>query len=113
MAIKVLTAGNSFGMVFMAFGLAGGLFSITDFYNFRGRFRTVNYWQLVHLQRMTGAFIASATAFLVVNTNTLSGEIPSFIAWLLPSAILVPMIFIWNKKFAIESSAEIVEEKES
>jgi len=104
MAIKVLTAGNSFGMVFLAFGLAGGLFSITDFYNFRGKFRSVNYWQLVHLQRMTGAFIASATAFLVVNTNSLTGVIPSFVAWLLPSAVLVPMIFIWNKRYAIEKN---------
>ena len=105
MGIRVLLAGNSFGIVFLAFGFAGGLFSITDFANFRGKFRSKNFWQLVHLQRMTGAFIASATAFLVVNTTDLTGVIPSFVAWLLPSAVLVPMIFIWNKRYAIEKDA--------
>jgi len=50
---------------------------------------------VTHLQRMIGAYIASLTAFLVVNNTIL----PGVIAWLLPSVLLVPFIMAWSKKY--------------
>ncbi|MCW5744891.1 MAG: hypothetical protein KIT36_01645 [Alphaproteobacteria bacterium] len=42
-----------------------------------------------HLQRMTGAYIATSTAFVVVNATFL----PPLVRWLGPTALLVPVIF--------------------
>jgi uncharacterized membrane protein YjdF len=47
---------------------------------------------------MTGAYIASLTAFAVVNTpNRLS-----FLPWLLPAIIIVPLIIKWTKKYKMK-----------
>lgn len=43
-----------------------------------------------HLGNMSGAYIATVTAFLVVNINFVN---PSWIVWLLPTAIGLPFIF--------------------
>lgn len=103
LGIKGLIAGRSFGIIFMLFGLSGGLFSIMDFYNFIGKFKTRNFWLLVHLQRMTGAYIASATAFLVVNAKYIPLNIPPLLYWVLPSIVLVPVILFWNRKYQISN----------
>jgi hypothetical protein len=52
-----------------------------------------------HITRMIGAFIATVTAFLVQNWQT----DPVYIAWLLPTVILVPLIFYFTKKFKVTS----------
>lgn len=52
-------------------------------------------WILKHIGMMTGAYIASTTAFLV---NAIHVE-PSWILWLAPSAIGVPYIFISIRKW--------------
>ncbi|MBI3233448.1 MAG: DUF2306 domain-containing protein [Bacteroidetes bacterium] len=52
-------------------------------------------WILKHIGMMTGAYIASTTAFLV---NTVHIE-QSWILWLLPTAIGTPYIFISAKKW--------------
>jgi uncharacterized membrane protein YbaN (DUF454 family) len=50
---------------------------------------------------MTGAFIASATAFLVVNAKYFPDIIPGFVYWLLPTIIFTPLIVKWSKKYQI------------
>lgn len=52
-----------------------------------------------HISRMMGAFIATVTAFLVQNWQT----DPVFIAWLLPTVLLVPLIVYFTKKFKVSS----------
>ena len=52
-----------------------------------------------HISRMLGAFIATVTAFLVQNWQT----DPVYIAWLLPTVILVPLIIYFTKKFKVTS----------
>ena len=94
--------GVYFGVVLVVFGLISLLFVLQDWANFTGRSRVKNYWLTTHLQRMVGSYIASATAFLVVNNNVL----PPIIAWLLPTIILSPLIGIWTKKYLIKKKLQ-------
>ncbi len=59
-------------------------------------------WLLNHISRMGGSFIATSTAFLLVNTSIE----PTWIMWLLPTAIGTPMIIIssrtWRKKLNLK-----------
>lgn len=93
---------NLFGLVFVTFGGLGLLFVWQDFLNFTNKTTIKNYWLIGHLQRMTGAFIASLTAFLVVNAKYFPDLIPGFIYWLLPTIILTPLIIKWSKKYQIQ-----------
>ena len=89
---------NNFGIVFIAFGSIGAFFSYQDFINFKGKSKIKNYFLITHLQRMVGSYIASVTAFLVVNNNNF---LPSILAWLLPTALLVPLIVFWSRKYNV------------
>ncbi len=98
-----LLANNSFGVVFIVFGVIGLGFVKKDFNNYKGKLKEKNYWLLAHLQRMTrGGYIASTTAFLVVNSNYFPSAVPSIVFWLLLTAILTPLIFIWSKKYKVK-----------
>lgn len=50
---------------------------------------------VLHLNRMGGASIATTTAVFVVNVHT----DPEFIAWLLPSVAVVPLIVYWTRRW--------------
>lgn len=89
--------GNFFGIVFLVFGAISLLFVYQDKRNFTGKPAVKNYGLTTHLQRMAGSYIASATAFLVVNNNVL----PGIIAWLLPTVIFTPLIVTWTRKYRI------------
>jgi len=91
---------NTFGIVFVVFGTIGLRFVRTDFRNFSGKAEATNAWLLAHIQRMTGAYIAALTAFLVVNNTAM----PGYIAWLLPSLFFVPLIVIWVRKYKVRVS---------
>ena len=93
--------GVYFGVVLVAFGGISISFVIQDCANFTGRQRVKNYWLTTHLQRMIGSFIASATAFLVVNNQFL----PPILAWLLPTIVLSPLIGMWTRKYMIKIDA--------
>ena len=88
---------NNFGIVLIVFGLISMLMARTDIKIYNANVRIKNYWLLIHIQRMIGAYIASLTAFLVVNNTYL----PPVVAWLLPTVILTPLIFYWSKKNAV------------
>lgn len=77
-----------FGIVFIAFGSISLLFVGQDYKNFMGKSSIKNYWLTTHIQRMTGSYIASVTAFIVVNNTIL----PDVLAWLLPTLTMVPLI---------------------
>ncbi len=47
-----------------------------------------------HLTRMLAGTIATVTALLVVNVNTN----PPWIAWILPTVLIVPFIVWWNRR---------------
>lgn len=89
---------NVFGIVFIVFGLISYVFVYQDYLNFTGKSTVKNFYLITHLQRFIGSYIAAATAFLVVNNNLL----PSVLAWLLPTILIVPLIIKWSRKFKIE-----------
>ena len=85
-----------FGMIVLIFGLISILMIKSDIKIYRGNIKHQNYWLSIHIQRMTGAYIAALTAFLVVNNIYL----PAIVAWFLPTVILTPLIIYWSNKFA-------------
>jgi uncharacterized membrane protein len=95
--IYSIVDGNNFGSVLIVFGIISILMVKKDIANYQGKINAKNFWLLLHLQRMTGAYIAATTAFLVVN-NTL---LPGIVAWLLPTVIITPLIFKWSYKYKI------------
>ncbi len=95
--IKIYLQQEKFGLVFLVFGYISLRFVYSDWQNYTGKAKHKNYWLLAHLQRMTGAYIASLTAFLVVNKL-----LPRIIMWLLPTILLTPLIFIWSRKYSIQ-----------
>lgn len=97
-----LLKSNFFGLVFVTFGFLGLLFVRHDFKNYSGKSDILNYWISEHLQRMIGAFIASSTAFLVVNAKYLPEYIPIVVYWLLPTIILTPLIIKWARKYEVK-----------
>lgn len=96
-----LLKSNYFGVVFITFGFLGMLFVRHDFKNYTGKSHLLNYWLSEHLQRMIGAFIASTTAFLVVNAKYLPSTIPIVVYWLLPTLLFTPLIIIWARKLEV------------
>ena len=97
LGIYILFYQDFFGIVLLVFGGICWMFALQDFKNFRNKSKVKNFWLMTHIQRMTGSYIASATAFLVVNNTIL----PGVISWLLPTAILTPLIVIWIRKYQV------------
>lgn len=102
--IYILISGNNFGIVLMVFGIIGSGFVKTDIQNYKGKSIIKNYRLLAHLQRMTGGYIAAATAFLVVNAKYSPVELPPILFWLLPTIILTPLIIKWSRKYSINKT---------
>lgn len=87
-----------FGVVFLSFGAISLLFVYKDYKNYSGKAAVKNFGLVTHLQRMMGSYIASVTAFLVVNNRIL----PPTIVWLLPTVVIVPLIVKWSKKYTVK-----------
>lgn len=99
-AIESLIKLNMFGLVHLTFGLISLSMCIKDFKFYSGKRKLKNDWLLCHLQRMIAAYIATFTAFLVVNIKY--DFLPSFVWWLLPTAAFTPLIFYYSSKFAVK-----------
>lgn len=90
--VWMLSKGNSLGIALIAFAFFGGLPALADWRNAawpKGRERIV-----LHLNRMGAGSIATLTAVFVVNVQTT----PAFIAWLLPSVVVVPLIIYFTRQ---------------
>jgi uncharacterized membrane protein len=90
-----LLGGDSFGTVMVVFGAIGLLVGITDIQVFRIPDKRAP-WMPDHLGRMMGAYIATVTAVSVVNLSVVS----PVVSWLWPTAIGVPLIWYWQRKYA-------------
>ena len=97
--IKLISK-DSFGWVLLSFAFISLRFVLADYMFFKGKSKFANQWLLSHLQRMIGTYIASITAFLVVNINFK----PAFVIWLAPTVLLVPLIIYWSRKYGKLSS---------
>jgi len=60
-------------------------------------------WLARHIGMMMGAYIATVTAFVVVNIQNVE---PSWLPWLAPTAVGVPLMQYWSWKFTRFGRAE-------
>ena len=102
MGVLAIVNSNFFGLVFITFGGLGLLFVVQDYINLKKKSQVRNNWLLAHLQRMTGGFIASLTAFIVVNSKFFPEQVPGFVIWLLPTLIFTPLIIKWSRQYEVK-----------
>lgn len=87
------------GWALLLFGLIGLLSVRVDWKNYTGKSQKKLFWLRGHIARIVGSYIASITAFFVVNQNQFPDFIPPIIFWILPTFILTPLIVYWIRKF--------------
>lgn len=86
---------SSFGMVALVFGALGLLFAIRDIHEFRHHPADKQAWWYSHMTRMLAAYIATVTAFSVVNFRFL----PPITRWLWPTLVGTVGIVIWTRYY--------------
>lgn len=86
---------NNFGLVAIVFGGIGLRNSWNGIKPFYFTPKSKLYWLYNHISGMIGGYIATTTAFLVVNVKFQ----PSFLLWLAPTVIGVPFIFYSINKY--------------
>lgn len=86
-AVYVVVAYSNlfFGILFTVFGAFCMLLAVTDLLIFSGK-KSVEklHWLYGHISRMGGSYIATVTAFVVVNNK---GLVPDLMAWIAPGVI--------------------------
>lgn len=81
--IRYVLAKQVFGIVFLLFGTASFRLCYIEYKAYTGKVTDTLYGLKNHIGRMTGAYIAALTAFVVVNNTFL----PDAIAWSLPGIL--------------------------
>jgi hypothetical protein len=92
-AFRVLT--SSFGIIAIVFGAIGLLLAMSDLRDFRHHPADKMAWWYSHMTRMLAAYIATVTAFSVVNFKFL----PPLPRWLWATAIGTAGIVIWTRYY--------------
>lgn len=96
LGFMLLLKNNLFGIVMIVFAFISFSFLYNDYKNLQLKiYRST----AIHLQRIIGAYIASFTAFLVVNAKYLPQFIPGYVYWLLPTVIFTPIIIWFSRKY--------------
>ncbi len=80
--------------LFAFFGIFGVILSGKDFYFYKNFKKNKKAWLLNHISHISGALIASITAFIVAGIG-----IGTLIAWILPSVIGSFYIAYWSRKY--------------
>ncbi|HTI12311.1 MAG TPA: hypothetical protein VL832_27250 [Puia sp.] len=92
--------GVGMGIVAIVFGALGCLFLRNDLNKFIRGPKEKMHWWYTHIGGMGGGYIATLTAFVVVNIELK----PGWILWLIPAAIGVPVILVtiarYKRKFS-------------
>lgn len=89
------------GILFTIFGGIGAYLSIKDFIFYKNFSVNNNKWLLKHAGKMTGAFTASVTAFIVAGLS-----ISNFIVWITPGILGGFYTFYWSKKLGIKKKLQ-------
>ncbi|MCH8555435.1 MAG: DUF2306 domain-containing protein [Schleiferiaceae bacterium] len=105
-AVLVIGSINSFFMVYsldivlVVFGIINGALAFGQLKIYlqviKGEKLSKTKWLEQHIGMMVGAFIATLTAFIIVNVRDVS---PSWLPWLAPTAVLVPLIIYYQRKY--------------
>lgn len=93
MGVGRVLRGDPFGVVMVVFGAIGGAFGGTDVRALRRGGTDARIPD--HLSRMIGGFIATVTAVSAVNLTA----VPAVVAWLWPTAVGVPLIVYWQRRY--------------
>jgi uncharacterized membrane protein YccF (DUF307 family) len=95
---------SHFGTVAIVFGIIGLYFGVTDVRAFRHPPTDKQAWWFTHMRRMLAAYIATVTAFSVVNFRFL----PPVARWLWPTVVGTVGIMLWvgyyRRRFARSSA---------
>ena len=95
LAYLLFIQGSNFGFVCVMLGSVSLFLGILDIRKFSVIITDKFYWMRAHSIRMAGAYVATVTAFIVVNIQINQG----WILWILPTFIIIPIAFrIVNKK---------------
>jgi hypothetical protein len=86
---------SSFGTVALVFGALGLFFAVRDIYEFRHHPADKQAWWYSHMTRMLAAYIATVTAFSVVNFHFL----PPITRWLWATIVGTAGIIIWTRYY--------------
>jgi hypothetical protein len=84
---------SSFGLVAIVFGVIGFLFGLSDIRDFLHPPTEKMAWWYSHMTRMLAAYIATVTAFSVVNFRFL----PPVPRWLWPTVVGTVVIVLWTR----------------
>lgn len=88
---------SSLRIVLMIFGIGTVIFTLEDLASFYGKSSPSKFiWMYSHIGRMLGSYIATFTAFLVVNGQFFPSPL---IAWLGPTVVGTPLIFYWIRVY--------------
>jgi len=94
LAIIYFTNDNSQYITLLVFGFIALALGYGDYRSHKNKAAIAKERIAKHLTNMMAGTIAVITAVLVVNVNIE----PLWIWWLLPTAVITPIIFYWNKK---------------
>ncbi len=92
--VWMLIGSNTLGVALIAFAVFGGGPAWEDWR--RSSWPTGKQRIVLHLNRMGGGTIATLTAVFVVNVKT----DPVFIAWLLPTIVVVPLLVYFSRRYS-------------
>lgn len=93
MVMVPLIISKSFHIVAGVFGLVGMIFAIKNLLDLRNAEQVRNNWLKMHIGNMSGGYIASVTAFVVVNNF-----LPGVISWFAPGIIGGILIYYTSKR---------------
>lgn len=93
--VFVIVQGVDFGLVSVVFGVLCIGISVRDMRAFMHPPQETLHWFFTHLSRMIGGYIATFTAFCVVNVKFL----PALLVWLLPTVIGSVGIVWWTRYY--------------
>lgn len=86
LSINMFSKGYMFGTVPLVFGLISSAQSFLDYRMITTEGKLKQVWLKSHALRMAGAFVATLTAFVVVNIQIEQ----QWILWLLPTLVVIP-----------------------
>ena len=98
-AVVMVTTLHPVLMVFGGIGLANTIRQCIHQVKLKGQAAAKGDWLQLHIGMMMGAFIATITAFVVVNAPDNLGSVLSTLLWLAPTIILVPLLVYWSIKY--------------
>ena len=93
MIVYPVVLNKEINIVLLVFGLVAIGFGLRDLYLFRDKKKLKTKWLKLHMGKMTGGYIASVSAFFVVNQI-----LPNLWNWFIPGIVGSIYISYWMRK---------------